>query len=104
MYLHLGEKTIVALRDVVGVFDLETATISKNTREYLKTAEQNADVVNVTLEMPKTFVVCRDSTRKSGRVVYISQISAATLLKRAGYIDRIKTGWRKKQWTNKNGI
>ncbi|HCC35886.1 MAG TPA: DUF370 domain-containing protein [Ruminococcaceae bacterium] len=104
MYLHLGEKTIVALDDVVGIFDLETATISKNTREYLKMAEKNSDVINVTLEMPKSFIVCSDKTRASGRRVYISQISALTLLKRAGYIDRIKTGWRKKQWTNKSGI
>ena len=96
MYLHLGESTIVPLGDVVGVFDLETATISKNTRDYLRAAENAGDVVNVTMEMPKSFIVCRDQRRSSGRAVYISQISTATLRGRAGFLERIKAKWKKR--------
>lgn len=83
MYIHLGCETVVNKRDVVGIFDLDTSTVSKHTRDYLKRAEQDGDVVNVTSELPKSFVVCKDGSRKSGRVVYISQLSTATLLKRA---------------------
>ena len=39
----------------------------------------------MSLELPKSFVVCRDET---GRLtVYISQISTATLLKRTGFVE-----------------
>ncbi len=83
MYIHLGQETVVKKSDVIGIFDLDTATVSKKTRDYLARAEQNGDVVNVTYELPKSFVVCRNSTRASGRIVYISQLASVTLLKRA---------------------
>lgn len=82
MYIHLGGDVSVNQKDIVGIFDLDTATVSKHTRNYLADAEKQGDVVNVTYELPKSFVVCRDHRRKSGRVVYISQLSTATLLKR----------------------
>lgn len=83
MYIHLGSETVVHKKDVIGIFDLDTATVSRHTRNYLAEAEKCGDVVNVTYELPKSFVICRDKTRKSGRLVYISQLSTATLLKRA---------------------
>ena len=73
MYLHLGADTVVRKCDIVGIFDLDTATVSKHTRDFLKMAEQGGRVVNVTYELPKAFVICRDNT------VYISQLAAATL-------------------------
>ena len=32
MYLHLGQDTVVKMSEVVGIFDLETSTISKITK------------------------------------------------------------------------
>jgi hypothetical protein len=83
MYIHLGQETVVNQKDIIGIFDMDTSTVSKSTREYLRRAEQAGDVVNITYELPKSFVVCRDSRRKSGRVIYISQISSQTLKGRA---------------------
>ena len=40
MYLHLGQDTVVKMSEVVGIFDLETSTISKITREFLAKAEK----------------------------------------------------------------
>ena len=85
MYLHLGQETVVRLREVVGIFDMENATISKYTRQLLADAEKGGRVCNVTMELPKSFVVCVD--RDGTETVYISQISSATLLKRAGFVE-----------------
>ncbi len=85
MYLHLGQDTVVTFEDIVGIFDLDTSTVSKITRDYLKRAEQSGKVVNVSTELPKSFTVCKDE--KGNITVYISQISSATLLKRTGYIQ-----------------
>lgn len=87
MYLHLGQDTVVKVDDVIGIFDLDTSTISKNTRRYLAQAEKDGRVVNVSSELPKSFVVCAD--KKGHTTVFISQISSTTLLKRTGYIDEI---------------
>lgn len=80
MYLHLGQDTIVNMRDIVGVFDLDNSTISRHTREFLSRAQREGRVVNVSMELPRSFVVCEHHGRET---VYISQISTATLLRRA---------------------
>lgn len=81
MYLYLGQETVVPTREIVGIFDLENTTISKNTRDFLAEAETNGRVITVSEELPKSFVVCESKTH--GTTVYISQISCMTLLKRA---------------------
>ena len=81
MYLHLGKDTIVKKSDIIGIFDLDTSTVSKTTRDYLSNAEKNGRVVNVSsLELPKSFVICREN---SSAKIYICQLSPTTLIKRA---------------------
>lgn len=87
MYLHLGQNTVIKVSEVIGIFDMETSTISKATRNYLADAQKSGKVVNVSMEMPKSFVVCCD--KNNALTVYITQISSSTLLKRTGYIHGI---------------
>ena len=87
MYLHLGQDTVVRTSEIIGIFDMDNATVSKATRQFLAQAEKRGQVINVTGDLPKTFVVCRD--RRGEIRVYISQISSATLRKRTGFIDQI---------------
>ena len=82
MYLHLGQDISVNTKDIVGIFDLDTSTISKNTRIFLAKAEKEGNVINITDQLPKSFVVCDMKSGKSGLYVYISQISTTTLLRR----------------------
>lgn len=80
MYLHLGQETVVRTRDIIGIFDIENASISKYTKDFLAHATNNQQVYNVSYEMPKSFIVCQTD---KGQKLYISQISSRTLLKRA---------------------
>lgn len=81
MYLHLGNDFIVNERDIVGIFDLEKSSVSKNTKDYLSEATKQKRVINCTLELPKSFIVTldRDLTER----VYISQLACSTLKKRS---------------------
>lgn len=81
MYIHLGQETVVREADIIGIFDLDSTTISKHTRKFLNLAEKNKNVINVSYELPKSFIVC--SNKKTSKI-YISQISSSTLLKRSG--------------------
>ena len=81
MYLHLGENTVVKPSDIVGIFDMDTSTISKHTKDYLSNATKCKRVINVSMELPKSYVVCKE---KGEIKVYISQISSQTLMKRRG--------------------
>lgn len=81
MYLHLGQDTVVRTKDIIGIFDLDITTVSKHTRNFLTRGEKDGRVVNVTYELPKSFILCNNK-RKKKNSVYISQLSTATLLKR----------------------
>ncbi|MDL2254540.1 DUF370 domain-containing protein [Ruminococcaceae bacterium OttesenSCG-928-I18] len=84
MYLHLGQETTVLTKDMLGIFDLDTSTISKHSREYLARAEREGRVVNTSSELPKSFVV---SVGRKGRV-YICQNSTATIKKRLDLLEK----------------
>ena len=79
MYLHLGSDVVIPKKNIIGIFDLDTATISKHTKNYLSAAEKEGRVVNVSYELPKSFVVCIENDKT---FVYISQLSSQTLNKR----------------------
>lgn len=87
MYLHLGQDSIIRTRDILGIFDLDTASLSQHTRAYLAQAEKAGRVVTVADELPKSFIVAIGA--KGGHTVYLSQISAGTLKKRSGYVEGI---------------
>ena len=89
MYLHLGQDALVKTSDVIGIFDLDNTTVSKNTRDFLARAEKKGRVVNVAADLPKTFVVCGKG--KGGAWVYLSQISSSTLRKRTGCVEAISS-------------
>ena len=38
MFLHIGGDYVVSLRNIIAIMDLETTTISKDTKEFLKIA------------------------------------------------------------------
>ncbi|MBQ8210051.1 MAG: DUF370 domain-containing protein [Clostridia bacterium] len=82
MYLHLGQSTVITTKELIGIFDMDNTTVMKSTRDYLTKAEKSGEVVNVSYELPKSFIVCTDKANNSKKV-YISQISPSTLLKRA---------------------
>ncbi|MBR2338840.1 MAG: DUF370 domain-containing protein [Clostridia bacterium] len=89
MYLHIGQETVVRTDEVVGIFDMENTTISKTTRVFLSNAEKQNRVITVCDDLPRSFVVCRD--KQGNETVYISQISCATLRKRAALIGQTDT-------------
>ena len=59
MYLHLGQECIIRTKEILGIFDLDSSTLSKHTRDYLARAEKEGRVVNVTAELPKRYTSAR---------------------------------------------
>ena len=78
IYLHLGQDTVVKTANIIGIFDMDTSTVSIITRKYLEIAEKRKRVINVSFELPKSFVVVNEE----GKImVYITQLSSSTLQK-----------------------
>ena len=82
MYVHLGKETVVKEDEIIGIFDLDSTTVSKHTRKFLNLAEKRKQVINVSYELPKSFIICNKNKKSK---VYISQISSQTLQKRSGF-------------------
>ena len=80
MYLHLGQDVVVRGNEIIGIFDLEKTSISKRTKEYLANTTKKGQIVTVSYEMPKSFVI---TEKKGVSKTYISQISTAALLRRS---------------------
>lgn len=89
MYIHLGNNKMIRTDDIIGIFDMESTTVSKRSRDFLAKAEKAGQVRTVSYELPKSFVLCAPRNQRKQKV-YISQISSSTLLKRSGYIDSMQ--------------
>ena len=86
MYIHLGNDVSVRTEDIIGIFDIETTTISKDTRVLLKKYEDESRVTNVSADMPKSFVLCGGAGQG---YLYVSAISSTTLKKRVNVFGNI---------------
>ncbi len=80
MYLHLGQDVVVKSDDIIGIFDMENTSTSRFTKEFLRQANRDLKIVTVSYEMPKSYILCGWGEELT---LYISQISPATLRKRA---------------------
>ena len=58
MYLHLGQNEVIAEHRIIGIFDLDKCSTSKRTRDYLSAAEREGVVLDISGDLPKSFVIC----------------------------------------------
>ncbi len=76
MFLFLGGDVTVHEKNIIGIFDIEECSVSRMTADYLNVCQKKRKVEYVSLDMPKSFIVCSDKT-------YISNVSNSTINKRA---------------------
>lgn len=76
MFLHLGEDTVITDENIIGIFDMDTSTVNKATRDYLAKAEKEKRVIYVNYDLPKSFII-------TDNYVYVSPVNTGTLNKRA---------------------
>lgn len=83
IYLHVGNNQNIRIKDIIGIFDADTATVSAVTKKYLSEADLAKCVSFASEEIPKSFVLYRDRTQKKYRICF-SQLSSASLCGRSG--------------------
>ena len=80
MYIHLGRDYVLNDRDIIGIFNLETTTITPRGREFLNYAQKNSAVVSLSDELPQSYVLADGAVVDT---VYLSELSSAVLRRRA---------------------
>lgn len=83
MFLHLGENVVVPIKDIIGIFDIETTMYSADTSQFLRMAEEDGFVERITKEPPKSFVIAEVDKKSK---IFLSPISSSTLSKRSEVI------------------
>ena len=61
MYLHLGQDYIVPLQSVVAVFDMDTATASKRTRQLLERLQDERRIIHLNDDLPRAALLSENA-------------------------------------------
>ena len=82
MFLHIGNGVSVRQKDIIGIFDLDTATVSAQTKRFLRSAEKKGileDEANG--EIPRSFLLLdrKDTSGGERYCLKLSLISSAGL-------------------------
>ena len=86
MFLHVGNNKNIRERDIIGIFDADTSTVSSITRKYLARAQKRGEVESSSQEIPKSFVLYR---KNGGTAICFSQLSSAALQGRSQEENRM---------------
>ena len=78
MYLNIGNDMAVRSKSIIGIFDMDNTSTSKRTREFLKKAEAEGQVVPCD-DLPKSFILTAEYGFDR---VYLTTLSSSTLERR----------------------
>lgn len=80
MYLHIGNGKSVKKKDIIGVFDLDTATVSSISKKFINQSQKEGELEYMDSDLPRSFIVLGDKKTKK---VLLSRISTYGLKQRA---------------------
>lgn len=75
-YLYLGGEAVIEDTDIIGIFDLDNASWSIRTRQFLSASEKSGKLKNAAEDIPRSFVIHANDT------VILTQPNTATLVRR----------------------
>lgn len=80
MFLHIGNGKSVLKKNVIGIFDLDTSTVSKTGKDFINRKEKEGLVEYDDYDLPRSFVLVNEDGKYK---VKLSRISSAGLKMRA---------------------
>ncbi len=73
MFLNLSQEHSIKKDDIVGIFDIDHAATSRDTRNFLRVREKEKKVKTFAKDIPKSFAVTKDDR------VYLLRQSVVTI-------------------------
>lgn len=80
MYLHIGNGKSVKKKDIIGIFDLDTSTVTKQGKSFINNMERSGKVEYDDFDLPRSFVLFEENGEYR---IKLSRISAKGLKMRA---------------------
>ena len=90
MYIHIGNGRSVRDKDIIGIFDLDTATVSQITKNFISKKQKSEEVEYTDDDLPRAFLIVEENGKYK---VKLSRISTVGLKGRSdgdldGYLER----------------
>ncbi|MBQ8742130.1 MAG: DUF370 domain-containing protein [Clostridia bacterium] len=76
LFLSVSQSSSLSCDSVIGIFDMDTSTVSPDTRAFLRSSQSESKLFSDVTDIPKSFVV-------SDKGVTLSQLSSQTLASRS---------------------
>ena len=85
MFLHIGNGKSVKKRDIIGIFDLDTSTVTKVGRNFINNSEKKGIVEYDDFDLPRSFVLIEEN----GEIrIKLSRISTKGLVARVNTLEK----------------
>ena len=72
MYLHIGNGNSVKRKNIIGIFDLDTATVSKITKDFINKRQKDGAVTYLDSDLPRAFLLLDEDGETKVRLSRIS--------------------------------
>ena len=83
MYLSIGNGKYIRQKDIIGIFDMDTATVCIATRNFLSTSQKKCEVELADEDIPKSFILTDASkATKERKKVILCKLSSGVLYSR----------------------
>ena len=79
MFLHVGKGENIRLKNIIGIFDLDTATVSPATKSFIKEKQRVGSVEYADDDLPRSFVLYMSEKKAK---IKLSRISPGGLKSR----------------------
>jgi hypothetical protein len=72
MYLHIGNGKSVKQKNIIGIFDLDTATVSRITKNFINKRQKEGTVTYLDSDLPRAFILLDENGETRVRLSRIS--------------------------------
>jgi len=97
VFLHLGKNIVIPVKDLIAIIDADSVLKSDDTKSFIKVTQEEDFIYDVAKGNIKSYIITEKVDKGKEKslnvresVIYSSNISSKTLLKRAGFIDNIE--------------
>ena len=77
MYLHIGNGVNIKKKSIIGIFDLDSSTVSGITKKYINKNQKLGNISYSDFDLPRAFVLHDDG--QGGYKIKLSRISSQGL-------------------------
>lgn len=78
MFLHIGNGKSVLKKNIIGIFDLDTSTVSKIGKDFINKKEKEGLLEYDDFDLPRSFVLIEENDKYKIKLSRISSVGLKT--------------------------